>query len=131
MRNTPRFEIQPAVEGRRLTVFVVLRNGKSEALEFLEALEAERPGEYALLIQNLMHIADDFPHVRESRLRKLKDGQFEDLWEVKRGQHRLYGFVAPGGLYLYRYDLKTKAKPNRAILKSVADCRREWREHYD
>ena len=52
------------------------------------------------------------------------------MWEVKRGQHRLYGFMAPGGLYLYRYDFKTKQKPSPAILKSVSDCREEWREQY-
>jgi len=130
MRSTPVFEIKPIARGRRITIYAVTRNGKSEVSDFLLALKSTRPGDYTGFIQNLHQVADAFPLVRESRLRKIKGEPCGDMWEVKRGQHRLYGFVAPGGLYLYRYDYKTKQKPSTAILKSVADCREEWREQY-
>ncbi len=130
MKNTPAFQIEPVVIGRRITVFAVIRNGKSETMDFLAALSETRPAEHAALMQILRQVAEAFPLVRENRLRKLQGRPFEDMWEVKRGQHRLYGFTARGGLFLCRYDFKTKQKASRDVLRSVAQCRDEWREQY-
>lgn len=130
MRTIPESHIEPGVVGRRIAVFAIIRNGKSEVMDFLTALSESRPAEHALLMQSLRQIADAFPLVRETRLRKLEGRPFEDMWEVKRGQHRLYGFTARGGLLLYRYGFKTKQKANRDPLRSVVECRNEWREQY-
>jgi hypothetical protein len=129
MRNIPEFQIEPVVVGRRITVFAIIRNGKSEVMDFLRGLSDARPAEHAAVMQN-RQVADAFPLVRESRLRKLKGRPFEDMWEVKRGKHRLYGFTARGGPFLCRYGFKTKRKVSRDVLRSVAQCRDEWREQY-
>jgi len=116
------------VRGRRLTIYAIIRNGQSEVLDFLDRLREQDPAAYGHWQERLQRVADVFPIVPETRLRKLQGKRFEDLWEIKRGPHRLYGFVAPGGLYLCRYGFKTRQKPERALLQSVANCLKEWRE---
>jgi hypothetical protein len=127
MANPLSLERTPLVEGKRTTVYALARNGKSEILEFVHNLQHNDPDASVDLQNELQYIANNFPVVRGPWFSKLNEW---DIYVVKRGRARLYGFKAKDGLYLCRYDLKQQRNHDRNICASVRRQGKEWSEQY-
>ena len=129
MAERPDLQLVALARGSQLTVYALVRGGRSEVYDFICAAIAEERSLASDLQSILKYIADHDFRTPEAWFRAIS-GQ-DDQWEVRKGRHRLMGFIEGRALILCLYRLKDRQKPLPKDLKAVADLRKEWLSNYD
>ena len=129
MDERPNLQLVALARGSQLTVYALVRSGRSEVYDFICAAIAEERSLASDLQNILRYIADHEFRTPEAWFRAIsgQDGQ----WEVRKGRHRLMGFVDGRALILCLYRLKDRQKPQAKDLKAIADLRKEWLSDYE
>jgi len=117
------------VAGRQLDLFAMAVGGKSEVLDFLRGLVASDHRLFGNLRTLLRHIAEVGYSAPNEWLRRIHG--WEDQWEVRKGDHRLVGFMLDRRLFLCLYRLKKRQSLDREDFQRVDRLRKEWLMYYD
>jgi hypothetical protein len=111
-------------EGARLDVCALVTDGDSEVMEFLLRRHRDDRPLLESVQQMLKHVADHGYFAPQSWFRKLRG--WPDQWEIRKGRHRLLGFVTGRRLILCLYRLKQGQRTDAGDLERVDRLRREW-----
>jgi hypothetical protein len=122
-----RLEKMPIWVKRRLAIWALAVDGRSEVADFIAQVAQDRDAAMDWMneldeIGRLGHFAG------QQWFRKLVG--WPDQWEIRRGDHRLVGFWIGDDLILCLHRLKRKQSTDRRDLERVARLAKEWvRQH--
>lgn len=117
-------QVIPLVEGRQVIVSALAVDGHSEVYEFLRETLRTDQHLYADVRRILLFCADNFHHAPAMWLRAIRT--WEDHWELRKGDHRLLGFLRGRELVLCLHRVKSGPSLPRQDFERVARLRQEW-----
>lgn len=124
MINAERFTLHPLATGRSMDVYALSVDGRCEIIEFLLEQYEQRDDFFRDLRNMLQHIAEHGFRTPQTWYRRIVT--WPDLWEVRKGKHRLLGFAYGNMLVLCTHRLKRGPELPAADFRQVAQLRHEW-----
>jgi len=112
------------VTGRQATICALAIDGHCEVYEFLKEVLVTDRHLYDDVSNMLRFCADNFHHAPSKWLRTIRT--WDDQWEIRKGDHRLLGFLRGGELVLCLHRIKSGPSLPQQDFERVARLRREW-----
>lgn len=110
-------------------MYALVANGRCEVLEFLREIALREPNLHADLARIVRHIADLSYSAPNTWFRRIH--AWPGQWEVRKGDHRLVGFLSDDRLILCMHRIKKGQSLEKQDFRRVDSLRREWIDTYE